>query len=59
MTGFVGRLRFEALHLVPAVHRQQHLAGLLAVVVADDAVLGHVIDQLRRPAVADAQAPLQ
>ena len=39
--------------------RHNDFAGLRAVVLADDAVFGHEVDQPRRAAVADAQRPLQ
>ena len=48
-----------AAHRFPIFDRDHHFAGLRAVVLADDAVLGHEVDQPRRPAVADAQRPLQ
>src|ERR671934_2125529 len=47
------------LHLLPLLRRVKYLAGLAAVVVPDDAVLRHEVDQPRRPPVADAQRPLE
>src|SRR5262249_40444054 len=46
-------------YLLPLLRRVQHLAGVAAVVSAHDAILGHEVDQPRRPAVTDAQRPLQ
>ena len=39
--------------------RDQHLAGVAAVVGADDAVLGHEVDEAAGAAVADAEGALQ
>src|SRR5687768_6315193 len=38
------RLRLLAAHFRPLLGRDLHLAGLRAVVLADDAVLGHEVD---------------
>ena len=45
---------FFLLHLLPLLRLEQHFAGLAAVVIADDAVLGHEIDEPSRTAVTDA-----
>jgi outer membrane protein assembly factor BamB len=51
--GALAAERNDLLRLLPLLRGEQHLAGVAAVVAADDAVFGHVIDQPRRPAVAD------
>src|SRR5262249_27441613 len=54
------RLRRGAgLQLLPLLRIEQHLAGRAAVVHADDAILGHEVDQPGRAAVADAEPALQ
>ena len=57
--GRQGRLAAAAGHLLPLLDGHEDFAGLRAVVGADDAVLGHEVDQPGGPAVADAQRPLQ
>src|SRR5262249_30051841 len=46
-------------HFLPLLHADQHFAGLAAVVMAHDAVLGHVVDEAGRLAVADPERSLQ
>ena len=55
----IGRQRLAAVTGGPFFHRHQHLAGLAPLVLADDAVFGHEIDQPGPAAVADAEGPLQ
>ena len=46
-------------HLLPIFLLVQHFAGVAAVVGADDAVLGHVVDEAGGAAIADAEGALQ
>ena len=57
-----GRVRSggcRAVSLGPLVHREQHLAGLRAGILADHAILRHEVDQPGTAAIAHAQRPLQ
>src|SRR5262249_50725249 len=45
--------------LFPLIGRVQHFASVAAVVGADNAVLGHEVNEASGPAVADAKCTLQ
>jgi hypothetical protein len=49
---------FAVFHGFPLLGGEQHFAGLRAVVIAHDSILGHVIDQPGSATVTDSQCPL-
>ena len=44
----------SAFNRLPLLHSVEHFAGLAAIIIADNAIFGHIIDQAGSPAVANA-----
>src|SRR5262245_2036563 len=58
-TRWWGRFRSFLAHRLPLSDRNQYLPSLGAVVLADDLILRHEVDQPRRAAIPNAERPLQ